>query len=66
MQKLMVEGQTDDFQNTSDLVSRVTFAIQGADSMLMSNVVRSVSSLNSSLRVLLTCCSRLQAPQTLL
>jgi hypothetical protein len=66
MQKPMMESQTDDYQNTSDLVSRVTFAIQGADSMLLSNIVRSISSLNSSLRVLLTCCSRLQAPQTLL
>jgi hypothetical protein len=49
MQRLMVARQTDDAQNTSDLVSRMTVAIQGADSMLMSNTVRSVMSLNSSL-----------------
>jgi hypothetical protein len=62
---LMVEYRTDGSQNTSDLVSRVTAAIQGADSMVMSNVVRLVLSLDSSLGVLLTSCSPLQAPQTL-
>jgi hypothetical protein len=65
MQRLMVEYRTDGSQNTSDLVSRVTAAIQGADSMVMSNVVRLVLSLDSSLGVLLTSCSPLQAPQTL-
>lgn len=32
----------DDPQNTSDLVSQVTAAIQGADSLMMSNIVRHV------------------------
>ena len=49
MQRLMIACQTDGIQNTSDLVSQMTVAIQGADSMLMSNTVRSVMSLNSSL-----------------
>lgn len=32
----------DDPQNTSDLVSQVTAAIQGANSLMMSNIVRHV------------------------
>lgn len=52
----MIGNQTDVVQNTSDLVSKVTVAIQGADSMVMSNVVCLFTSLNSSLGALLTFC----------
>lgn len=50
MQRLVVACHTDGIQNMSDLVSRMTVAIQGADSTVVSNVVRFVLSLNSSLR----------------
>ncbi|CAD0041015.1 unnamed protein product [Aureobasidium pullulans] len=39
----------DDPQNTSDLVSQVTAAIQGADSLMMSNIVRHVFAVDSVL-----------------
>lgn len=61
----MVEHHADVVQNTSDLVSKVSVAIQGSDSMVTSNVVRFVSSLNSSLGALLTCVSPLRALQVL-